>query len=291
MIDKPVVICEIGANHKGSFDIASKMIEIASTQCDVDVIKFQKRDLEEVFSKPANSLPHPNPINAYGETYAKHREALEFSIDEHRELKKICEKYNKIYSSSVWDIKSAKEIISLDPSLIKIPSAMNLNFPLLEYVCKHFNGEIHVSLGMTLENEIDEIYKFFEIKNKLQNLVLYYCKSTYPTQETDLNLYQIKKLIDLYGKKINCIGFSGHHVGISVDVAALTLGAKYFERHFTLDRTWKGTDHSASLEPDGLRRVVRNLREANLALSFWDGKLDEEEMEQRNKLKNIIKHG
>ena len=90
---------------------------------------------------------------------------------------------------------------------------------------------------------------------------------------------------------INCIGFSGHHVGISVDVAALTLGAKYFERHFTLDRTWKGTDHSASLEPDGLRRVVRNLREANLALSFWDGKLDEEEMEQRNKLKNIIKHG
>ena len=93
----------------------------------------------------------------------------------------------------------------------------------------------------------------------------------------------------IYGKEINSIGFSGHHVGISVDIAALTLGAKYFERHFTLDRTWKGTDHAASLEPDGLRRVIRNLREANFALTPWNGVLDDEEIFQRNKLKQIEK--
>ena len=99
---------------------------------------------------------------------------------------------------------------------------------------------------------------------------------------------QISKLKSLYGDKIKSIGFSGHHPGISIDIAAYTLGAEYFERHFTLNRTFKGTDHAASLEPDGLRRLVRNLRETKIALSDWDGNLDEEETFQRNKLKKIV---
>ena len=288
MNSDPKIICEIGGNHKGQFELAKEMVKIASNFCDVDVIKFQKRNNRELLSEDEFNKPHPNPEHSYGETYGAHRENLEFNIDQHKELKKYCESFNKIYSSSVWDITSANEIASLNPSIIKIPSAMNLNFPLLSHICKIYNGEIHLSLGMTFEKEIAKIIDFFENKNKLNNLVIYYCKSSYPAYEEKLNLNQISKLKSLYGDKIKSIGFSGHHPGISIDVAAYTVGAEYFERHFTLNRTFKGTDHAASLEPDGLRRLVRNLRETKNALSDWDGNLDEEETVQRNKLKKII---
>jgi len=140
---------------------------------------------------------------------------------------------------------------------------------------------------MTTEDEILEIINFFELKQKMQNLVIYYCKSTYPTHEKNLNLNYITTMVNKYGDKLKGIGFSGHHTGISVDIAALTLGAKYFERHFTLDRASKGTDHAASLEPDGLRRLIRNLREADESLQNWDGTISPEELIQRNKLKKV----
>ncbi len=288
MNSDPKIICEIGGNHKGEFELAKEMVKIASNFCDVDIIKFQKRNNRELLSEDEFNKPHPNPEHSYGETYGAHRENLEFNIDQHKELKKYCESFNKIYSSSVWDITSANEIVSLNPSIIKIPSAMNLNFPLLSHICKIYNGEIHLSLGMTFDKEIAKIIDFFENKNKLNNLVIYYCRSSYPAYEDKLNLNQISKLKSLYSDKIKSIGFSGHHPGISIDIAAYTLGAEYFERHFTLNRTFKGTDHAASLEPDGLRRLVRNLRETKIALSDWDGNLDEEETFQRNKLKKIV---
>ena len=288
MNSDPKIICEIGGNHKGEFELAKEMVKIASNFCDVDIIKFQKRNNRELLSEDEFNKPHPNPEHSYGETYGAHRENLEFNIDQHKELKKYCESFNKIYSSSVWDITSANEIVSLNPSIIKIPSAMNLNFPLLSHICNIYNGEIHLSLGMTFNKEIAKIIDFFENKNKLNNLVIYYCRSSYPAYEDKLNLNQISKLKSLYGDKIKSIGFSGHHPGISIDIAAYTLGAEYFERHFTLNRTFKGTDHAASLEPDGLRRLVRNLRETKIALSDWDGNLDEEETFQRNKLKKIV---
>ncbi len=290
MIDiEPKVICEIGANHMGDFNLAEKMIKTACTICDADIVKFQKRDIAGILKNPKYDIPHPNPQNSYGETYAKHREALEFSKEQHAILKNLCENNGKIYATSVWDIVSAKDILELEPAILKIPSAHNLDFELINYICLNFNGDIHVSLGMTYENEIEEIINYFKEKNKLQNLVLYYCKSTYPSKEEDLKLLQISILKEKYLNQIKGIGFSGHHVGISVDVAALTLGARYFERHFTLDRTFKGTDHAASLEPDGLRRLTRNIREAYKALNYWDGDLDEEELIQRKKLKYITK--
>ncbi len=282
----PKIICEIGANHMGDLSLAEEMIKTASTTCDADIIKFQKRDITGILKNPKFNVPHPNPQNSYGETYAKHREALEFSKEEHSKLKEICENYGKVYASSVWDVVSAKDILELNPKILKIPSAHNLDFELINFVCENFNGEIHLSLGMTYEKEIDEIINFFIDKRKISNLVIYYCKSTYPCKEENLNLLQIIKLKDKYSKLVKAIGFSGHHVGISVDIAALTLGAMYFERHFTLDRTYKGTDHAASLEPDGLRRLIRNIREAYKALSHWDGNLDEPELVQRNKLKH-----
>lgn len=286
---EPRLICEIGANHMGDFNLAEKMIKTASITCDVDIIKFQKRDIKGILNNPKYDVPHPNPQNSYGETYAKHRQALEFSQEQHANLKNLCEENGKIYASSVWDIVSAKHILELDPKILKIPSAHNLDFELINYICANFNGEIHLSLGMTYKNEIEEIINFFKEKNKLNRLVLYYCKSTYPCKEEDLNLLQISILKEKYSNQIKAIGFSGHHVGISVDIAALTLGARYFERHFTLDRAFKGTDHAASLAPDGLRRLTRNIREAYLALNHWDGSLDEDELYQRNKLKHISK--
>ena len=164
---------------------------------------------------------------------------------------------------------------------------MNLNFILLDYVLENYEGDIHISLGMTYKDEIKKIINFFKNKKKLSNLVLYYCKSSYPVYEENLDLLEIISLKSMYGKEIKSIGFSGHHTGISVDISALTLGAQYFERHFTLNRSFKGTDHGASLEPDGLRRLIRNLNEAYESLTEWDGKIEKEELFQRNKLKVI----
>lgn len=282
-------ICEIGCNHLGDLDYAFKMIDIAANFVNADIIKFQKRNNKLLLSEEEYNQPHPVPENSYGSTYGEHREYLEFSLSDHEKLKKYCEKFNKNYSCSIWDVQSAKEIISLEPLFLKIPSALNLNFVLLEYVLNNYNGDIHLSLGMTYENEIQEIYDFFKNKNRLSSLVLYYCKSTYPSEDKDLNLLQISKMKQKY-PNIKGYGFSGHHKGISIDVAALTLGATYFERHFTLDRTQKGTDHAASLEPDGFRRLVRNLSEANSALTEWDGDVDTFEKIQRKKLKKIDKN-
>tara|TARA_B100000925_G_C21982286_1_gene462880 strand:+ start:823 stop:1701 length:879 start_codon:yes stop_codon:yes gene_type:complete len=283
---KPKVICEIGCNHMGDFELAKKMIKTAAEFCKTDIIKFQKRTNKELLGQDYFK-PHPNPENSYGNNYGEHRDALEFNLQQHQELKNYCESFGKIYSSSVWDITSAKEIISLQPELIKIPSAMNLNFILLDYVLENYEGDIHISLGMTYKDEIKKIINFFKNKKKLSNLVLYYCKSTYPVYEENLDLLEIISLKSMYGKEIKSIGFSGHHTGISVDISALTLGAQYFERHFTLNRSFKGTDHAASLEPDGLRKLIRNLNEAYESLTEWDGKIEKEELFQRNKLKVI----
>ena len=177
------VICEIGCNHMGSFELASQMIEVAANFCDADIIKFQKRDNKLLLTEKEYRAPHPVQENSYGKTYGEHREFLEFSIDQHKELKKLCEKYGKVYSTSVWDMNSADEIISLKPELIKIPSALNLNFELIQHILQNYDGEVHISTGMTTEVEVFEIINFFEQKQKMQNLVIYYCKSTYPTYE------------------------------------------------------------------------------------------------------------
>ena len=283
---QPKVICEIGCNHMGDFELAKEMIKTAAEFCNADIIKFQKRTNKELLGQDYFK-PHPNPENSYGDNYGEHRDALEFNLQQHQELKNYCESFGKIYSSSVWDITSAKDIISLHPELIKIPSAMNLNFILLDYVLENYAGDIHMSLGMTYKDEIKRIINFFKNKNKLSNLVLYYCKSTYPVYEKNLDLLEIMSLKSIYGKEIKSIGFSGHHTGISVDISAFTLGAQYFERHFTLNRSFKGTDHAASLEPDGFRRLVRNLNETYQSMTEWDGKIEKEELIQRNKLKVI----
>lgn len=291
---KPVIVAEIGCNHKGDLSIAHKMIKLLGTfkllneNAYIDVVKFQKRTNKELLSPEEYNAPHPHPENSYGKTYGEHREFLEFNLEQNKQLKEWCEEEGLIYSTSTWDLTAAKEIVSLNPKMIKVPSASNLNFPMLQYLRDNYAGEIHLSFGMTSHEEEQKIVNFFKEKNRAKDLVIYACTSGYPVPFDDICLLEIKRLKETYGKDVKAIGFSGHHLGIAVDIAALALGATYFERHFTLDRTWKGTDHAASLEPQGLMKLARDLRQTALALTYKTKEVLDIEDVQRKKLKHLV---
>ncbi len=282
---EPYIIAEIGCNHKGDMKIAKELINMAKIFGNANAVKFQKRNNRELLTEEQYNAPHPNPINSYGETYGAHREFLEFDVDQHRELKNYCEEVGITYSTSVWETISAKEMASLEPDFIKIPSACNNNFEMLGWLCDNYLGEIHISTGMTTKDEIENLVGFFDERGRGKDLVVYNCTSGYPVPFEDICLLDILKLGDKYGDKVKSIGFSGHHLGIAVDVAAFTLGAHIIERHFTLDRTWKGTDHAASLEPMGLRKLCRDLRATHKALTYKQKDILDIEKVQRDKLK------
>ena len=282
---EPYVIAEIGCNHMGDIEIAKSMIDMAATFCKVDAVKFQKRCNKELLTPEQYNAPHPNPANSYGATYGEHREFLEFNVDQHRELQEYCKKMGIEYSTSVWDLTSAKEIASLNPKFIKIPSASNNNTAMLEWLCDNYEGEIQISFGMTTHEEEKQIVELFERKGRNKDLIIYCCTSGYPVPMKDVCLLEITRLYKEYEDRVKAIGFSGHHNGIAIDVAAYTLGATMFERHFTLDRTWKGTDHAASLEPDGMRRLKRNLEQTYEALTYKSQEILPIEQVQRDKLK------
>ncbi|SEN05276.1 N-acetylneuraminate synthase [Nitrosospira multiformis] len=283
----PTVVAEIGCNHKGDIEIAREMIGIAATFAKCNFVKFQKRSNRELLTPEEYNARHPNPQHSYGNSYGEHREFLEFDVNQHRLLQKWCEEFGIGYSTSVWDLTSAKEIVGLNPEFIKIPSACNLHFPMLEYLARNYGGEIHISLGMTTPAEQEQIVQLMEKHGVAHRVVLYACTSGYPVPFEQVCLLELQALEERFGARIKEIGFSGHHLGIAVDIAALTLGASWIERHFTLDRTWKGTDHAASLEPDGLRKLVRDVRAVSKALAFKNAPIVEIEAAQRNKLKRI----
>lgn len=281
----PVVIAEIGANHCGSMALAEKMVAIAAQFCEVDAVKFQKRDPRALLSDEQYNAPHPNPMHSYGETYGAHREYLELSIAQHRDLMAHAERAGVTYATSVWDLPSARAVIDMEPEFIKVPSATNLHFDLLRLLCDTFEGQIHVSLGMTTREEEDAIVALIDGRGRLSSAVLYACTSGYPVAFDELCLEEVARLKEAYGAQLAGVGFSGHHLGIAADIAAQTLGATHIERHFTLDRTLKGTDHAASLEPDGMRRLVRDTRAVAAALSTKSDGILPVEKPQRDKLK------
>lgn len=283
--EKPYIIVEIGCNHKGDLQIAKEMIETAAIFCGASAVKFQKRCNKELLTEEQYNAPHPNPANSYGKTYGEHREFLEFTVEEHAQLKKWCEEYNITYSSSVWDMTSAKEIVSINPKFIKIPSACNNNYAMLEWICDNYEGEIQLSFGMTTRREEEEIVQLFERKKRNKDLIIFNCTSGYPVPFRDVCLLEIQRMEQQFGGRVKKIGFSGHHLGIAIDIAAYTLGASVIERHFTLDRTWKGTDHAASLEPDGVRKLVRDLSSTYEALAYKTEEILPIERVQREKLK------
>lgn len=282
----PKVIAEIGCNHMGNLDIAKELIKLAK-DCGANVAKFQTRDNKLLLTVEQYNAPHPNPINSYGNTYGEHREFLEFNFDQIKELKKFCEEIGIEYATSVWELNSAKKIVSLNPKFIKVPSACNNNFEMLRYLRDSYKGDVHISFGMTTHLEEEAIVSFFEQTNQAKNrLVIYSCTSGYPVPFEDVALLEINRLYNLYGDRVAEIGFSGHHLGIALDIAAYTLGARWIERHFTKDRTWKGTDHSASLEPQGLAKLIRDLKATYKALNYKKEEILDIEKVQRDKLKN-----
>jgi len=283
---EPKLIAEIGCNHMGSFEIAKELIDLAK-QAGAKYVKFQKRNNKELLTKEQYEAPHPVPENSYGKTYGEHREFLEFTKDQHSKLKDYCDSIGVVYSTSVWDVTSAKEMCEFNPEFLKVPSACNNNFEMLKVLRDEFTGQVQVSIGMTTKEEVEEIVKFFEETNQAKSrLLIYSCTSGYPVPAKDVSLLEINWLYENYGDRVNEIGFSGHHLGVALDVAAYTLGARWIERHFTKDKTWKGTDHGASLEPDELKLLVKSLNEAYESLHYKNDEILPIEQVQRDKLKN-----
>jgi len=283
---EPKVVAEIGCNHMGEMAIAKELIDLAK-DAGVKYVKFQKRKNTELLTEEQYNAAHPVPHNSYGNTYGEHREFLEFSVDQNKELKDYCDSVGMVYSTSVWDVTSAKEMISFEPEFLKVPSACNNNFEMLRILRDEFKGQVQLSIGMTTKDEIENIVSFFEETNQAQTrLLIYSCTSGYPVPAKDVALLEINWLYDKFGSRVSEIGFSGHHLGVSLDVAAYTLGARWIERHFTKDRTWKGTDHAASLEPQGLQKLARDLTASYNALNYKNQEILEIEQVQRDKLKN-----
>jgi N-acetylneuraminate synthase len=283
---KPKVVAEIGCNHMGKMDIAKELIDLAA-QSGAGYVKFQKRDNKELLTEDQYNAPHPVPENSYGDTYGEHREFLEFDVMQNKELKEYCDSLGIVYSTSVWDVPSAKEMITFKPEFLKVPSACNNNFDMLKVLRDEYQGQVQLSVGMTTKNEIEEIVAFFEETNQAKNrLLIYSCTSGYPVPAKDVALLEINWLYSNYSSRVSAIGFSGHHLGINLDIAAYTLGARWIERHFTKDKTWKGTDHGASLEADELSNLVSALDEVHESLHYKDSEILSIEQVQRDKLKN-----
>ena len=283
---KPKVVAEIGCNHMGNMDIAKELIDLAK-QSGVEYVKFQKRNNRELLTEEQYSTPHPVPGNSYGNTYGEHREFLEFDVEQNKELKEYCDALGIVYSTSVWDVTSAKEMVTFEPEFLKVPSACNNNFNMLKILRDEYQGQVQLSVGMTTKNEIEEIVSFFEETNQAKNrLLIYSCTSGYPVPAKDVALLEINWLYNNYGDRVSEIGFSGHHLGINLDVAAYTLGARWIERHFTKDKACKGTDHGASLNASELSNLVMSLDEVHESLHYKDSDILTIEQVQRDKLKN-----
>lgn len=278
------IVAEGCCNHMGNIEIAKEMTRIAKI-CGADYIKWQKRKPEISVPEHYHNEPHPNPANSFGNTYLEHRKNLEFSMEQHIELMKEANKNGIGYACSVWDIPSAQEIISLNPDFIKIPSAMNSNVPLLEYVFNNYKNKIHISTGMMTIEEKNNLKNFIIDKNPDQ-FVIYHTTTEYPCPFDHLYLLEISNLKNTFKH----VGYSGHNYGIAADIATLTLGASWIERHFTLDRTWKGTDQAASLEPEGLRKLCRDIASVEKSLAYRENEMTKEEYFQRNKLKIVKNH-
>lgn len=277
---KPKVVAEIGCNHCGSVSLAERLIEAAS-RCYVDVVKFQKRNPKELLTEEQYNSPHPNPKHSYGNTYGEHREFLEFDLKTHVHLSKVCEENNVTYSTSVWDLTSAKEIIdNIHPSMVKIPSACNNNYKLIDYILDKSSCELHISLGM---NNGKDTYKLMNYLSQKRYSVVYACTSGYPVPPKNVHLLEIEKI--KHRLPAACIGFSGHHLGTNIDMAAFALGASWIERHFTLDKNMKGSDHAASLNEGQMRNLVLDLYEIYLANTYKPENMEHIEKEQFDKLK------
>uniref|UniRef100_A0A8C6NS26 N-acetylneuraminate-9-phosphate synthase n=1 Tax=Nothobranchius furzeri TaxID=105023 RepID=A0A8C6NS26_NOTFU len=253
------IIAEIGQNHQGDIKIAKEMIKMAK-DCGADCAKFQKSNLACRFNKQALERPY-NSKNSWGKTYGDHKRHLEFSHEQYRELQKYATELGIFFTASGMDEMAVRFLDEINVPFFKVASADTNNFPYLEETAKKGRPMV-VSSGMQSMETMRRVYK--TVKNHNQNFAILQCTSAYPLEAEDVNL----RVITEYQKEFPDIpiGYSGHESGIYISVAAVALGAKVIERHVTLDKTWKGSDHAASLEPSELAELVRSIRLVERAL-------------------------
>lgn len=276
-IKKPFLIAEIGINHNGDIEIAKKLI-LTAKDAGFDSVKFQKRDINLVYSKKILDTPRESP---WGTTTRQQKEGLEFSLDQYKEIDKFCKSQNITWFASAWDINSLIFLDKFNLKYQKIASAMIIDKLFLNEVAKR-GKHTFISTGMSTVEDIDEAVKIFK-KNSC-SFELMHCVSTYPMKIEDANLLTIKQLKEKY----NCdVGYSGHETGREVSVAAAALGATSIERHITLDRSMYGSDQSASLEYNGFRLMVNYIRNVEKAIGDGIKKISNEEKDIRKKLAPI----
>lgn len=271
------VIAEIGHNHQGNLETALKMVKVAAS-CGVQAVKFQKRDNKALYTKAFYNKPYDNE-NSYGATYGEHREFLEFGRDEYAALKKCAEENSVEFMSTAFDFKSVDFLEDIGITSYKIASGDVTNTPLIEYIAR-LGKPMIVSTGAA---NLEEIRIAYETILKYNNkLCLLHCIAGYPAEYHDLNLRVIETLKREFPEAI--IGYSGHDNGIVAPVIAYMLGAAVVEKHFTLNHAWKGTDHKFSLEPEGMRKMIRDLRRVDISLGTGNRIIYDFEMEARKKM-------
>jgi N-acetylneuraminate synthase/sialic acid synthase len=253
------VIAEVGHNHQGSVEQAKELFK-AAKEAGAHAVKLQKRDNRGLYTREAYAKPYENE-NSYGATYGEHREALEFERPEYEELKAYCAELGITFFATAFDFKSADFLAELDMPAYKIASGDLTNTPLLRYVARIGKPVIFSTGGGT----IDDVRRAHEtLREENDQIAVLQCTAGYPAEWDELDLSVIGTYREEFPDTV--VGFSSHDNGIAMAVAAYVLGARIVEKHFTLNRAMKGTDHVFSLEPQGLRKMVRDLVRTRRAL-------------------------
>ena len=273
------VISEIGINHNGSLDIAKKLIDIAAT-AGCDAVKFQKRSVEKLYPKKTLDQPRESP---WGTTQREQKMGLEFSLKDYAVIDKYCKKKNIPWFASCWDIESQKQMRKFKTKYNKVASAMLIHEELLKTIAEE-KKYTFISTGMSTMKQIENAVKIFK-KSKCP-FELMHSHSAYPMKLDEANL----KLIQTLKNKFKCkVGYSGHETGsYLVCITASLLGATSIERHITLDRTMYGSDQSASLEPEGLFRMVRDLRTIDKIQGDGKKRIWDSEIPAMKKLREVF---
>jgi sialic acid synthase len=264
------IIAEIGHNHQGRLDIAMEMFRVAR-ECGVNAVKLQKRDNRTLFTRAMYESTY-NSENSYGPTYGAHREALEFGRDEYRRLQDYAAELGVTMFSTAFDCPSVEFLVDIGMPAIKLASGDLTNIPLLEHAASTGKPLIMSTGGGSLA-DVERAYHTIMPINK--QLAILQCTASYPVQPHLMNLNVIRTYRERFPDAV--VGLSDHQNGIAMAPVAYALGARVVEKHFTLNRAWKGTDHAFSLEPAGLRKLVRDLRRVREALGDGVKRAYEEE--------------
>ena len=273
-MEKVYIIAEAGDNHNGDFNTALKLVDVAK-RAGADCVKFQTFVTEEIISKYAEMAEYQKKNTGKEESQFEMVKRLELSFDEFRKIKEYCDRVGIQFLSTPFDLKSVDFLNELGVPFFKIPSGEITNYPYLIKIA-HTGKPVVMSTGMCEPDEILAAINVLE-KNGSGEITLLHCNTEYPTPLKDVNLYAMRTMKKMFGKKV---GYSDHTKGIEVPVAAVALGACVIEKHFTLDKNMPGPDHKASLEPDELGRMVKNIR--NIEIALGDGVKRVSESERKN---------